>query len=598
MNIVYIDDESRHRQLAMNAAEALQERLKEPVTFVFITKLAESGDAPLCLNDEGSEIAFETTGWPRDQFPSKPEIERFIAEPESLFLLDVRWRHSTVYGVSLARYLVKRGIPANRILLLSAYKEEALAKAGQWSNAPWCDAYDKADFESADPQAAERLADRLEALVRRAIKGMAEAEARRLMETLCGQGMAVGKNKTWQDAVVLALQAADTEATVLLRGETGTGKEEIATLVHQYSSRKSGAFVRLNCSAVPEHLLESELFGHEKGAFTGAVAQRKGRFEVASGGTILLDEIGDMGVHLQAKILRVLQEGQIERVGSSTPIRVDVRVIAATHQPLEEMMTAKQFREDLFHRLNVLSIKLPPLRERRDDIPLLAQHFLSKRCKTPQNQHNFSREAFQELMRPDYLWPGNVRQLKNLVERLVTMFPKVSVFSPTDIRAALETPDSHPEPRDRKAAAPASKSTWPGYREGILTRTDKHNFRDALARVTQDASIGDSAAREFLAGLLNAVVEQAKTKAASLKRDRAAIDTLFLVKELKTNNLIPAWLDVSGIQEDAWRHLCSVRKDNIVSRWEQRGIGRHTLKDGEKSMMDVFRQAVSQGGPQ
>ncbi|HEX8989019.1 MAG TPA: nif-specific transcriptional activator NifA, partial [Rhodocyclaceae bacterium] len=213
--------------------------------------------------------------------------------------------------------------------------------------------------------------------------------------------------------------------TVLIRGETGTGKELIANAIHYNSPRASGAYVRINCASLPETLLESELFGHEKGAFTGAVGARKGRFEMADGGTLFLDEIGEISPAFQAKLLRVLQEGEFERVGGSRTVKVDVRVIAATHRNLEAAVDAGDFREDLYYRLNVMPINLPPLRERPEDIPELARH-LAKRIGDVQGRPlSIAETAMRKLTQ--YGWPGNVRELENCLERAAVMSPTGSI---------------------------------------------------------------------------------------------------------------------------------------------------------------------------
>ncbi|MCU0255232.1 MAG: sigma-54 dependent transcriptional regulator [Vicinamibacterales bacterium] len=234
----------------------------------------------------------------------------------------------------------------------------------------------------------------------------------------------VGRSAPMRDLVALVATVAPTNSTILITGETGTGKEVVARAVHQASQRKHQRFIALNCSAIPESLLEAELFGHVRGAFTGAVAQRQGRFEQAHRGTLLLDEVGTMSPALQAKLLRVLQERSFERVGDSQTIRVDVRVIAATNSDLRRMVREGLFREDLYYRLNVIQIALPPLRERREDVPLLVQHFLDRLGRTsvpPRHGVTFSQEAMRHLMACD--WPGNVRQLENVVERAFTLSP-------------------------------------------------------------------------------------------------------------------------------------------------------------------------------
>jgi two-component system, NtrC family, nitrogen regulation response regulator NtrX len=219
-----------------------------------------------------------------------------------------------------------------------------------------------------------------------------------------------------------------TPARVLITGENGTGKELVARAIHRNSTRANKAFVEVNCAAIPGELIESELFGHMKGSFTGAVADRAGKFEQADGGTLFLDEIGDMSVNAQAKVLRVLQDGVVTRIGSAKPVKVDVRVLSATNKNLEEEITAGRFREDLFYRLNVVPIHIPPLRERREDIPLLASHFvrtLSEREGVPPRVLDPS--AVDVLTSMD--WPGNVRELRNTLERLLILSsgPRISV---------------------------------------------------------------------------------------------------------------------------------------------------------------------------
>jgi two-component system response regulator PilR (NtrC family) len=226
----------------------------------------------------------------------------------------------------------------------------------------------------------------------------------------------VGTSRVMRDLYHLLQTVAPTSSTVLIAGETGTGKELAARALHHNSPRRANRFVALNCSAIPETLLEAELFGHVRGAFTGAIATRVGRLEQAHKGTLFLDEIGTMSPALQAKLLRVLQEREFERVGDSHTIKIDVRVIAATHSDLDRMVADGTFREDLFYRLNVIPVKLPPLRDRRDDIPLLVQHFLQKLCADlGRDTVTVSQDAIRRLMA--YSWPGNVRQLENIVER-------------------------------------------------------------------------------------------------------------------------------------------------------------------------------------
>jgi transcriptional regulator with GAF, ATPase, and Fis domain len=238
----------------------------------------------------------------------------------------------------------------------------------------------------------------------------------------CGSGLPriVGNSASLRSVLGMVRIVAPTDATVLINGETGTGKELIAEAVHRCSNRSNGPFVKVNCAAIPAGLLESELFGHERGAFTGAVARSIGRFEWANHGTLFLDEIGDLPLEMQPKILRVLQERQFERVGSATAIHTDVRVICATHHNLAEMIDRRQFRADLFYRLSVFPMELPPLRERREDIPLLVRDFVQKFA----NQQGKTIEKIpSEVMAAleNHDWPGNIRELQNVIERAVIM---------------------------------------------------------------------------------------------------------------------------------------------------------------------------------
>lgn len=235
-------------------------------------------------------------------------------------------------------------------------------------------------------------------------------------------GNMIGRSPAMEELFATLELVAPSDATVLITGESGTGKELVANALHQKSSRKDFPFIKVNCAALNENLLESELFGHEAGAFTGAVARRKGRFEQASQGTLFLDEIGDMSLQTQAKILRVLQEGELDRLGGSETIKVNVRLLAATHRDLQQMITEGSFRQDLFFRLSVVPVELPPLRERSTDIPELAKLFLERYAlKNRKDIKGFTPETLRIFMQ--YPWPGNIRELENTVERAVILCP-------------------------------------------------------------------------------------------------------------------------------------------------------------------------------
>ena len=245
-------------------------------------------------------------------------------------------------------------------------------------------------------------------------------ENKQLKSALTRRWNYIGVTPAMEEVRALVDKIADSRATVLVTGESGTGKELVARSIHSKSRRSQGPLIKVNCAALPEGLVESELFGHEKGAFTGAIMQKRGKFEAASGGTLLLDEIGEMPLPAQAKLLRVLQEREINKVGGDEPIEIDVRIVVTTNRKLEEEVSQGKFREDLYYRLNVLRIHLPPLRERKDDIPQLVEHFL----RVYNDENGFSVEGLSDDCLPalmNYQWPGNVRELENAIERAVVL---------------------------------------------------------------------------------------------------------------------------------------------------------------------------------
>ncbi|MDQ3071446.1 MAG: sigma-54 dependent transcriptional regulator [Acidobacteriota bacterium] len=304
----------------------------------------------------------------------------------------------------------------------------------------------------------------------------------------------IGKSEAMRGLFQLLDTVASSPATVLITGETGTGKELAARAIHHASPRRAQRFVALNCSAIPETLLEAELFGHVRGAFTGAVGNRQGRLEQANRGTLFLDEIGTMSASLQAKMLRVIQEREFERLGDSQTVKVDVRVIAATHADLARMVADGEFREDLYYRLNVVPVRMPALRERRDDIPLLVQHFLTKLgrdaierpgglqgssdVKIARGPSTVAQDAMRQLM--VYDWPGNVRQLENVVERMFTLLPR---------RGQIEVSDLPDEIRGASPAAASSAHTEDMSDHGVdldgyLSNVELMLIRKALDRTS------------------------------------------------------------------------------------------------------------------
>jgi nitrogen regulation protein NR(I) len=321
------------------------------------------------------------------------------------------------------------------------------------------------------PKLKKLLADALEAS--RAMKKVVSYQP--LLESEDYDIGIVGRTDAMQHVFKLIGQLAISDATALITGESGTGKELIARAIYGHSKRSNKAFLAINCAAIPENLLESELFGHERGAFTGATNQRIGKFEQCNGGTLFLDEIGDMTPTTQTKILRVLQNGTFERVGGNQVVRIDVRIIAATNKPLEQAVADKQFREDLFYRLNVVRIHVPPLRERTADLPLLADYFLQKVAqKNNQQPKTFTDEAM-ELMRL-YGWPGNVRELENVVHRALVVSKGDAILS-TDL--PLEILHSKTQVRDRSASINVTPPLIGSTAELSLTKIAQSLFQIA-----------------------------------------------------------------------------------------------------------------------
>ena len=271
--------------------------------------------------------------------------------------------------------------------------------------------------------------------------------------TLAKEKPIVGNSEALRKLIIRAKNVAASKATILILGESGTGKEVFARYIHNESDRAHGPFVALNCAALPDGLLESELFGHEKGAYTGAVSSKKGKFELAHGGTILLDEIGEVPLHLQAKLLRVLQEEEVDRLGGSQPVKVDVHVLATTNRSLEEMVAEGSFRADLYYRLNVIPLHLPSLRQRHGDIPLLANFFLEKFSKQYKKELKpFSAQVQQRFL--SYEWPGNVREMENIIERAVLLgFGKE--YELEDFWDDLPEQASQPAPEENSWPSPA-----------------------------------------------------------------------------------------------------------------------------------------------
>ncbi len=368
------------------------------------------------LQEEGYEIAEAADG---------PDAIRAVEqEPFDLVLLDIRM--TTMDGIEALRE-IRKVSPFVPILMMTAYASvktavEALkAGAFEYLTKPL-------DIEE------------LKILIEKALEHYHLREENLALRERLGDrfdfSKIIGKSEKMKELFDLLAQVAPTDATVLILGESGTGKELVANAIHYNSPRANQPFIKVACAALPETLLESELFGHEKGAFTGAIARKEGRFQLAHRGAIFLDEVGEMSATTQAKILRVLQEKEFEPLGSTRVVKVDVRVIAATNKDLEKEVRETRFREDLFYRLNVVPVSLPPLRERKEDIPALASHFLSiYREKNKKELREISGKALDLLVRYD--WPGNIRELENCIERAVVI-ARGEIIAPADLPPQIQ----------------------------------------------------------------------------------------------------------------------------------------------------------------
>jgi two-component system, NtrC family, nitrogen regulation response regulator NtrX len=396
---------------------------------------------------------------------SSEALARLADESPDLVFLDI-WMPGADGLDALAE--IKRLRPETAVVMISGHGTiETAVKATKLG------AYDFIE----KPLSLEKI---LLAATRALDHGRLERENKDLREQL-GRGQEiVGKSRLMEELRQEIAIAAPTNGRVLIHGENGAGKELVARAIHAQSERSASPFVEVNCAAIPEELIESELFGHERGAFTGALSRRRGRFELADGGTLFLDEVGDMSLKTQAKVLRVLEEQAFERVGGKETIRVDVRVLAASNQNLPELIAQGRFREDLFYRLSVIPLEVPPLRQRAEDIPLLVEHFIrlfaGEKAKKPKT---ISVEALAYFL--SYEWPGNVRELRNMVERLVIMTPG-DVIGPEALPPPLRPRDAVAAVEDtqrEKTLKEAREAFERGYILNVLRAVDGNMTRAA-----------------------------------------------------------------------------------------------------------------------
>jgi len=397
------------------------------------------------LADEGFEVLTAPDG--------ESALKLVAAGPPDLVLLDIAL--PGMDGLTALQEL-KRQYAALPVVMVSAY--------GSVENAVKATRLGAYDFIEKPPHA-----DKILLTVRNALEMARLTEENwRLRQQAAPAREIIGQSEAIRQLREKLRRVAPTQASILISGENGTGKELVARAIHYLSRRAHRPFVEVNCAAIPEDLIESELFGHEKGAFTGATSRRQGKFDLAHEGTLFLDEIGDMSLKTQSKILRILEEQRFERVGGSRPLQVDVRIVAATNKNLEEEIARGHFREDLFHRINVIPLFVPPLRERREDIPLLAQYFLQELAR--------ENETLPKTLSPEILealtagpWPGNVRELKNFIWRLAILAPGPTIEL-QDLTLAAPTPETEPGDLEALLHAPSFREARARFEKEFLAR--------------------------------------------------------------------------------------------------------------------------------
>jgi two-component system nitrogen regulation response regulator NtrX len=426
------------------------------------------------------KLILEREGYAVSACLTAAEAKAYSQRPD-VYLIDVRLPDGS--GIDLVRWLRANDVAAP-VLMISGHG--TIAEAVEATRAGAFDFLEK-------PLSREKVLLSL----KHALENSKLREENRRLKEIAGAARMIGTSPAFQKVLEQATLAARTDARMLLNGESGTGKELLAAHIHAESPFASGPFVKVNCAAIPTELIESELFGHEKGAFTGATAARRGKFELADGGTLFLDEAGDLHASSQAKLLRVLQEGEFHRVGGEQPIRVSVRVIAATNRDLSELVSQQKFREDLYYRLCVVPVRMPALRERREDIRPLAEYFLAEFCAR-NNFHakELAPEAVEAL--EQYSWPGNIRELRNVVERMAIL-ARAGVLEAASVPVEI-------------------RSAKPSPARGNLRETRESAERDHILRALEDSEWNVSSAARSL-GMERTNLHK-RIRALHIERDR------------------------------------------------------------------------------
>jgi transcriptional regulator with AAA-type ATPase domain len=510
MKLFYVDDSDKYAEKVRLVGKHLGDMLGEAVDYSFVQP-EEDEDKDFVFFDESGQVVSDLAQLP-DVSPadllSKAQVDTLSGAGEGIYLLDVSFvpgnnpltRSLRRYGLGLAKHLQAGGHAGKYIFMFTNYSAEVMSNWAVDGAKCWEDTHAKEILSGPDDkqeEAARILAARIFGCI---------TQTRPVAE-LPGSGDSpfpeiIGRSEGMQAVYRLIEKVAPTDSNVLIYGESGTGKELVARAIHNRSPRSAEMFQAVNCAAINENLLESELFGHGKGSFTGAHADHEGLFEVAEGGTLFLDEIGELDVSMQAKLLRAIQEREIRRVGGKRPIKIDVRVVAATNRDLSREVEEGRFREDLFYRLSVLPVSLPPLRERGDDVLLLVDNFIRlnnrKHGKRVRGLSPRVADAFRH-----YPWPGNVRQLSNEIERAV-LLEETALISPSTMSEEIIRAAAQHNGRRGPKSAPADDAwtTWKGIKD------DAKGGR-VLAKIKDRIVGGDAESRSYVLKALSAAVSLA-----------------------------------------------------------------------------------------